>query len=83
MAGSTTRMASLKHAIVIRKSPEGSVEMEVSLDKIYHGKSTDLSLHPEDVVFVPLSNLKYYGEMGIQGAIQAAVYSIYLAYNHP
>jgi polysaccharide biosynthesis/export protein len=83
MAGSTTRVASVKHAILIRKSPEGSVEMEVALDKIYHGKSSDLPLQPEDVVFVPLSNLKYYGEMGIQGAIQAAVYSVYLAYNHP
>jgi len=77
MAGSTTKMASLKRAIIIRKSPEGSVEMEVSLDKIYHGKSSDLALHPEDIVFVPLSNLKNYGAMGIQAAIEAAVYSVY------
>lgn len=82
MAGSTTKLASLKHAIVIRKSPEGTIEMEVSLDKIYHGKSADLQLHPEDVVFVPLSNLKNYGTMGIEAAIQAAVYSIYAAELH-
>ena len=77
MAGSTTKLASLKHAIIIRKSPEGSVEMEVSLDKVYRGKSSDLALHPEDIVFVPLSNLKNYGAMGIQAAIEAAVYSVY------
>jgi hypothetical protein len=28
-------------------------------------------------VFVPLSNIRNYGAMGLQGAIQAAVYSIY------
>jgi len=77
LAGSTTKLASLKHAIIIRKSASGTVEIEVSLDKIYHAKSSDIQLHPEDVVFVPLSNLKNYGAMGIQGAIQAAVYSIY------
>ncbi len=79
MAGSTTKTASLKHAIIVRKSPEGSIQMEVSLDKIYHGESSDLALHPEDVVFVPLSNLKYYGAMGIQAAIQAAIYTLYAA----
>ena len=56
--------------------------MEVSLDKIYHGRSADLPLQAEDVVFVPLSNLKNYGAMGLQAAIQAAVYSIYAAELH-
>ena len=82
MAGSTTKVASLKHAIIIRKSSEGSIEIEVSLEKIYHGKSADLPLHPEDVVFVPISNLKNYGAIGLQAAIQAAVYSIYAAELH-
>jgi polysaccharide biosynthesis/export protein len=82
MAGSTTKLASLKRVILIRKSPEGSIEMEVSLDKIYHGRSADLPLQAEDVVFVPLSNLKNYGAMGLQAAIQAAVYSIYAAELH-
>lgn len=82
MAGSTTKLASLKHTIIIRKSPEGSIEMEVSLDRIYHGKNSDLPLHPEDIVFVPLSNLKNFGTMGIDAAIQAAVYSIYAAELH-
>jgi hypothetical protein len=47
------------------------------LDKIYHGKAQDVQLHAEDIVFVPLSNIRNYGAMGLQGAIQAAVYSIY------
>jgi polysaccharide biosynthesis/export protein len=82
LAGSTTKTASLKHAMIFRKTPEGSVEMEVSLENIYHAKSSDIQLHAEDIVFVPLSNLKSYGAMGIQAAVQAAVYSIYAAELH-
>lgn len=82
MAGSTTKIASLKHAIIIRKSSQGTVEIDVSLDKIYHAKSADIQLRGEDIVFVPLSNWKSYGAMGIQGAIQAAVYTVYAAELH-
>jgi polysaccharide export outer membrane protein len=82
LAGSTTKLASLKHVIIIRKSPEGAVEIEVSLDKIYHAKASDMQLHAEDIVFVPLSNVKNYGAMGLQAAIQAAVYSVYAVELH-
>ena len=82
LAGSTTKLASLKHAMILRKSSEGTMEIEVSLGKIYDAKAADFPLQPEDIVFVPLSNLKSYGAMGIQAAIQAAVYSIYAAELH-
>jgi polysaccharide export outer membrane protein len=82
LAGSTTKVASLKHAMILRKSSEGTVEIEISLDKIYHAKASDLPLRAEDIVFVPLSNVKLYGTMGIQGAIQAAVYSVYASELH-
>lgn len=82
LGGGTTKLASLKHTIVIRKSSSGMVEIEVSLDKIYHAKGTDFPLQPEDIVFVPLSNVKNYGAMGIQAAIQAAVYSVYAVELH-
>ncbi len=77
LAQGTTRVASLKHALILKESPDGTVQIKVSLDKLYHGKTTDLQLHAEDIVFVPLSNLKVYGTLGVQAAIQAAVYSIY------
>jgi polysaccharide export outer membrane protein len=77
MAGGTTKLASLKDSVILRKSLGGTKETRISLDKIYHGKASDLQLHAEDIVFVPLSNIKNYGAMGLQGAIQAAVYSIY------
>ena len=82
LAGGTTKIASLKHALILKDSPQGPVQTEVSLDKISHGKATDLQLHAEDILFVPLSNLKTYGAMGLQGAIQAAVYSVYAVELH-
>ena len=77
MAGGTTRLASLKGSMILRKSLAGTSQTRIPLDKIYHGKAADLQLHAEDIVFVPLSNVRNYGAMGLQGAIQAAVYSIY------
>lgn len=78
LAGSTTKFSSLKHVFIIRKSTGGTEQLEVSLDKIYHGRESDMPLKAEDIVFVPFSNWKLYGPMGIQGAIQAAVLSVYI-----
>jgi polysaccharide biosynthesis/export protein len=77
LAGGTTKLASLKGSLILRKSLAGTTQTRIPLDKIYHGKASDLQLHAEDIVFVPLSNIRNYGAMGLQGAIQAAVYSIY------
>jgi polysaccharide export outer membrane protein len=82
LAGGTTKVASLKHALILQQSPQGPVQTEVSLAKISHGKASDLQLHAEDILFVPVSNLKTYGAMGLQGAIQAAVYSVYAVELH-
>jgi polysaccharide export outer membrane protein len=82
LAGGTTKVASLKHALILKQSPQGPVQTEVSLDRIAHGKASDLQLHAEDILFVPVSNLKTYGAMGLQGAIQAAVYSVYAVELH-
>ena len=82
LGGSATKLASLKHVMVIRKGDDGLIETEVRLDKIFKGEASDVQLHAEDIVFVPLSNVKNYGAMGIQAAIQAAVYSIYAIQLH-
>jgi polysaccharide export outer membrane protein len=81
LAGSTTKVASLRHVYIIRKGNDGTTEMEVRLDKLSHSVP-DIQLHAEDIVFIPLSNIKNYGAMGIQGAIQAAVYSLYAFQMH-
>jgi hypothetical protein len=68
--------------MILRKSLAGTAQTRIPLDKIYRGKASDLQLHAEDIVFIPLSNVKNYGAMGLQGAIQAAVYSVYAAELH-
>jgi polysaccharide biosynthesis/export protein len=82
LAGGTTRLASLKGSMILRKSLSGTLQTRIPLDKIYRGKASDLQLRAEDIVFIPLSNVKNYGAMGLQGAIQAAVYSVYAAELH-
>ena len=81
LAGSATKVASLRHVYIIRKGNDGTTEMEVRLDKL-NRNVPDVQLHAEDIVFVPLSNLKNYGTIGLQGAIQAAVYSLYAFQMH-
>src|SRR5215469_4011751 len=76
LAGSATKVASLKHVYIIRNGDGGVKQMEVRLDKL-KPSVPDVQLHAEDIVFVPLSKPKNYGAMGLQGAIQAAVYSLY------
>lgn len=71
LAQGTTKIASLKHACIIRKGPSGMESIPVPLNKIYHRKAHDLLLSPEDILFVPTSNAKLYGQMGIQAALTA------------
>jgi polysaccharide export outer membrane protein len=82
LAQGTTKIASSKHVIIFRKSEQGISQTNISLDRILHGKDPDLQLNAEDTVFIPLSNLKSYGALGLQGAVQAAVYTIYAAELH-
>jgi polysaccharide export outer membrane protein len=82
LAQGTTKLASLKHTLILKQSSDGTLVTKVSLDKLYQGKDQDLQLQAEDIIFVPLSNLKNYGTMGLQAAIQAAVYSIYAVESH-
>lgn len=78
LAQGTTKLASQKHTLVLRKAPTGTLQYEVPLNKIYKGESPDMQLRAEDIVFVPLSNTKNYGAIGLQGAISAAIASIYV-----
>jgi polysaccharide export outer membrane protein len=83
MAGGTTKLASMKRAVIVRHSPDGAeVQLDISLKALYAGHAADLSMLPEDILFVPLSNLKNYGLMGLAGAIQAAVGTAYAVQLH-
>jgi polysaccharide export outer membrane protein len=58
-AGSTAKTAAANSSHIIRKTPEGgSVDIAVKLGDIRTGKSPDIQLQPNDVVYIPFSFLR-------------------------
>jgi polysaccharide export outer membrane protein len=59
LAGGTTNIAKLDHAVIIRKDDQGKQsETEVDLKRILHRESEDLQMRPSDVLYVPDSRSK-------------------------
>jgi len=76
-AGGTMTSAVPSHTRIIRKSPSGNIEMEISLSKIEKGRASDIQLQADDVVFVPFSYLRNLGSTSasiIGGVGGAAIY---------
>lgn len=63
---------SAKHAArIIRKSEDGSmVEIPVNLGKVFKGKSPDMELIANDILFVPDSTGKMAAKRGAEAAVQ-------------
>jgi polysaccharide biosynthesis/export protein len=59
LAGGTTNIAKLDHAVIIRKDDQGKQsETEVDLKKIIHREAEDLQMRPSDILYVPDSRTK-------------------------
>lgn len=58
MAAGPTRMASLGHARIIRRTPNGIDSQDVDLKKVLQAKSQDQVLSAEDILFIPSSRSK-------------------------
>jgi polysaccharide biosynthesis/export protein len=59
LAGGTTTIAKLDHAVIIRKDEQGKQsETEVDLKKILQRESEDLQMRPSDILYVPDSRTK-------------------------
>ena len=61
LAGDLTSVAKRKKAYIIRKDSTtlaGRREIQISLASVLEGKSPDLRVQPEDIIFVPGSNAK-------------------------
>lgn len=62
MAGGPTKTAKMKEAWLVRQAPDGSVERTaLNLGKILQGKSPDIALRPEDMVYISGSTMKNIG----------------------
>lgn len=64
--------ASLDHAKLIRKTPNGMTEVPVSVKKITQSKAPDVTLQADDVLFIPNSAAKSGTKRGIEAILQAA-----------
>jgi len=70
MAQGTEPTASLNHARLIRNSSSTPSEISLPLKKILEGKSPDLKLQADDIVFVPSSAAKAARNRGIEAILQ-------------
>jgi polysaccharide biosynthesis/export protein len=78
LAGGLTRVAKGSESRLIRRSPTGREELTVNLQKVLYGGGPDMLLTDGDIVFVPTSNVKLYGQQAINAAIGTATsYAIY------
>src|SRR5579862_280537 len=81
MAQGTNTTAKLEKAVLIRKTSAGPQQIPLPLPKILSAKAPDMSLQPEDIVFIPRSEgkaaLRKGLEVNVQGAAGAAIYRPY------
>jgi polysaccharide export outer membrane protein len=72
MAHGTNPTAKMGSAKLIRSVDGAPTEIPIPLDKILAAKSTDVTLHADDIVFVPNSVVKTATRRTLDAAIQAA-----------
>jgi polysaccharide biosynthesis/export protein len=72
LAQGTNPNAALDSARVIRKTPEGPQDVQLSLKKIMAAKAPDIQLQADDVVFVPGSAGKSAAKRGAEAILQMA-----------
>jgi polysaccharide export outer membrane protein len=62
--------ASLNKAKLIRKTPQGPQEIEIALKDITATKKNDVTMQPEDILFVPNSAAKSAGRRSLESIVQ-------------
>jgi len=71
MAEGLEKTSAPKRARIIRRNPDGSrIEIAVNLSAVLNGKSRDVPLLGDDILFVPNSSTKTIAYRGIEAAIQ-------------
>ena len=69
MAAGPTRMASLTHAKMLRRTPAGLQNTELNLKNIIEAKAPDMPLQAEDILFIPPSKSKAAAERGANSVL--------------
>jgi len=79
LAGGTDRGASPKRARILRAAPAGGslIEFPVDLTKVMTSQAADVTLQPEDILYVPASGGKKFFARAAEVAAQASTLLIY------
>jgi polysaccharide export outer membrane protein len=72
MAQGANSTAQLNNAKLIRKTPQGQQETPLPLKAMLSSKAPDMTLQPDDIVFVPNSAGKSFARRSMEAVIQAA-----------
>ncbi|MGC2172649.1 MAG: polysaccharide biosynthesis/export family protein [Candidatus Sulfotelmatobacter sp.] len=72
LAGGTNHTAKMSATCIIRKGSTGMTEMRVPLKKMLEAKAPDINLQADDILFVPLSGVRYAAGKGFEAAMAAA-----------
>ncbi|MFZ0816315.1 MAG: polysaccharide biosynthesis/export family protein [Candidatus Sulfotelmatobacter sp.] len=72
LAGGTNHTAKMGGVRIIHKSPTGMIETAVPLKKMLEAKAPDVNLQADDILFVPLSGIRYAAGTGLSAAMSAA-----------
>ncbi len=82
LAGGTNRTAKLGGARIIRKGPTGMTETRVQIKKMLEAKVPDITLHADDILFVPVSGARVFAARSFEAAMaMTTAVSIYAV--HP
>ena len=79
-AGGPTHAASVGGTKLVRRTPSGLRELPVPLKAILRGKTADMPLSADDILFVPSSRLKTAVAMTTVVATSAATAAVYHVY---
>jgi polysaccharide export outer membrane protein len=71
MAGSSNKTSKLSGAKLVRKTPSGVEEVPIELAAMEKGKTPDIQMQPNDVLYIPFSWMKNM-TMNAQGIVSAA-----------
>jgi len=72
LAGGTNRTAKTNGVRIVRKGPNGMTETQVPLKKMLEAKAPDMTLQPDDILFVPVSGGRVLAGRTFEAAMSAA-----------
>lgn len=72
MAQGANPTAALNSSKLVRRTPDGPKEIPIPLRKVLSAKAEDITLQPEDILFVPTSAAKSAVRRGLEAILQAA-----------